>query len=395
MITDGNTANNIGSSTDKVGKSLLGDDADTQSDEGVKEALESAPVEDVKPLAQILASGSLELPSDTESPDFTAALIALRPLYATRTEFNFMVCDQLALRGVAPNGLNVRNAGRWGNPAAVGADVKAWYAALAARLTAEHARIPEAVKRGANALLEQLWNLAQESSIAPARKQIELLAEDLKQAQDERDRNADLASTRESELRALEQQTAHTESELRAQLAAALGQVEELRAQVRQLQSSIAQAALNHQVELRTQAERYEAQLLAQRQAHDALVREHATELQAAQAALLRERERFDESAKTHALLVDQFRQDIKEGGHRLDKALEASAMANAQADEIRSQITEASIAKARIEQQLAQTQQDVTRLRDRNAQLEQQIVEMKNKAEERLDGSSNEGAKP
>jgi hypothetical protein len=380
MTTDNNPADNTEPSADGQDPQRV-----STAEHGAEvEIADKAPEPDVpgelKSPPQILASISLELPADTESPDFVAALVALRPLYATRTEFNFMVCDQLALRGVAPNGLNVRNAGRWGNPAAVGADVKAWYAALSARLSAEHAHIPEAVKRGANALFEQLWSLAREATIGPARLQIQQLAEDLQSALVERDNTAAMLSRREDELQALAQQSAQTESDLRGQLLSAHTEIEDLRGQVHQLQASIAQAALTHQVELRTQAARYEAQLLAQREAHDAQLREHGSELQAAQAALLRERERSDEIARAHALQVDQFRQDIKEGGHRLDKALEASSLAKAQADDLRAQLTQASIANVRIEQQLAQSQQEAVALRERYARLELELTELQKK---------------
>lgn len=161
---------------------------------------DAADVETGKP--QLFAAVSLELGPDPESLEFAEGLQQLRPLYEHRQTFNFMVCDQLALRGLPPNGKNVLTAGRWGTASAVAADVRAWYTGLAARLTADHARIPEALKRGANSLLEQMWNLVLEAYTAPATEKICDLEGSLQATRAELEQARSAASDAREEMRA-------------------------------------------------------------------------------------------------------------------------------------------------------------------------------------------------
>lgn len=301
-----------------------------------------------------LESASLDLPSDPEGPDFSAALQVLRPLYENRTSFNFMVCDQLAMRGVPPNGRNVQIASRWGNPAAIGADVKAWYAGLSTRLSSEHAKIPEAVKRGANGLFEQMWSLVLKAVQEPAQERINALHAELQgsivELANAKERNEALATlAEETRLEGMK-----VADELKDKLSSAAVRVEVLDAQVRSLNDSISQAAVEHQRELRVVSAKYEEQMLGERRSHQDDLRRAAEDLAQANGLISKERDRLDAAAREHALAVDRFRQDVKEANQRADAAVLATAQAKGQVETLKDQVSAAEIRVARIEQERA-----------------------------------------
>lgn len=308
-----------------------------------------------------LESASLDLPSDPEGPDFSAALQGLRPLYENRTSFNFMVCDQLAMRGVPPNGRNVQIASRWGNPAAIGADVKAWYAGLSTRLSSEHAKIPEAVKRGANGLLEQMWSLVLKAVQEPAQERINELHAELQgsivELANAKERNEALATlAEETRLEGIK-----VADELKDKLSSAAVRVEVLDAQVRSLNDSISQAAVEHQRELRVVSAKYEEQMLGERRSHQDDLRRAAEDLAQANGLINKERDRLDAAAREHALAVDRFRQDVKEANQRADAAVLATAQAKGQVETLKDQVSAAEIRVARIEQEHAAERANLT----------------------------------
>ncbi len=100
------------------------------------------------------------LPDDVDSPQFAEGLRLLKDTFADRTSFNHFVCDELARRGISPNGANVLKYGRWGQGVAVAADVRSWFAHVSRRLSARHANIPDICQQQFNALGEQFWALA-------------------------------------------------------------------------------------------------------------------------------------------------------------------------------------------------------------------------------------------
>lgn len=298
---------------------------------------------------------SVDLPADPESIEFAHALQALKPLFGSRTEYNFMVCDQLALRGMAPNGLNVRKAGSWGNPVAVGADVKTWYTALSARLSSEHAKIPEAAKRSANSLFEQLWTLATASVGQP-------ILDQLKQAQD-LIREQSEASSQEIENLRRELDIARGDHDAaKQQLEQARKEIfgletahQDLSSEVNTLGRSIAQAALDHEHEKR-EIERAHAVVLDRlRTVASEAAASHAKELSAVQAQIQAERDRSDQAAKAHALAIDGFRQDLRRAVDRGDKALEDLAQERMTVNSLREQVSNAVVEKAGLERRLSE----------------------------------------
>lgn len=337
-------------------------------------------------------AAAADLPADPESIEFAQALQALKPLFGSRTEYNFMVCDQLALRGMSPNGLNVRKAGSWGAPVAIGADVKAWYTALSARLSSEHAKIPEASRRSANSLLEQLWTLAQEGVGSP-------LAEKLAEAETalatERDAHLTAMATTQQEHRAelesLRQAAAEAANELnslhvdisqtRADLADTRRDNEALVAEVATLRSSIAEAALTHEREKREMAQAHEVAMQGLRAEAKDAAQEHARSEAALREQLAAERTRLDEASKAHALTLDGFRQDLRAAMQRGDQALAANAQEKAVASELREQLASATVERSKLERQASDAKDALERSRQHVQELDAELDNLKKAA--------------
>ena len=141
-----------------------------------------------------LNPANLSLPADASAPEFTDQLQALRSQFEDRTSFNFMVCDELARRGIPPNSNSVLKVSKWGSSNSVASDVRAWYASLARRLQASHANIPDAARTRANQLFEQLWTLALSLSVEPFTQRIR---ETQELAQKTESQRAQLAAVRD------------------------------------------------------------------------------------------------------------------------------------------------------------------------------------------------------
>ncbi|MDO9099662.1 MAG: DNA-binding protein [Caldisericota bacterium] len=307
------------------------------------------------PFAQdMLETASLDLPADPDAPEFSAALQLLRGQYTDRTAYNFMVADQLAKRSVSPNGLNVRLAGKWGNANAVTADVRAWYAGLAKRLSANHAKVPEAVQRGANTLLEQMWTLVTTAVQEPALQQINALQAELSAATEKLASANQRMEVLTEEFEVAKAEGARVAEDLQTQLQSSTAHVVDLASQVNQLRESISQAAIEHQQELRAQAARYEEQMLAERRAHQDEVRAAAADLAAANGRINQERDRLDAAAREHALAIDRYRQDVKEANQRAEAAAVATRQAGEQIDALKDQIATGAIREARAQQDFA-----------------------------------------
>lgn len=346
---------------------------------------EAAAVESGNP--QLFAAVSLELGPDPESLEFAEGLQQLRPLYEHRQTFNFMVCDQLALRGLPPNGKNVLTAGRWGTASAVAADVRAWYTGLAARLTADHARIPEALKRGANSLLEQMWNLVLEAYTAPATEKIRDLEGSLQAARAELEQAHSAAADAREEMRAAQVESARVEAELKSQLALANDDVARLRAEVARLQASIAEAAMQHERDRKELEQLHRERVDAIERAHSEVIARHLSDLANLQSNLERERERNEEQTRAHALAIDGFRQDVRDAHRRADAAQAQAAKEKARADEKVDELSQAELRAARAEMltselrsSLARLEQEGASLRDENQRIrtESQALQIK-----------------
>lgn len=104
----------------------------------------------------------------------------VRPAFGrSRAQFSFAVCEALAAAGIAPNAYNVLRTGKWGNNKSVNADVKAWYQTLSNRLKALESSIPLPARRQANVLLEQIFGIAEESSRQKMAETLRPLEEEL------------------------------------------------------------------------------------------------------------------------------------------------------------------------------------------------------------------------
>jgi chromosome segregation ATPase len=329
--------------------------------EATAEADESGTAEVRAPFSSLLDPARLDLPADPDSPEFSAALQQLRAQYSERSAYNFMVADQLAKRGVAPNGMNVRLAGKWGNANAVTSDVKAWYAGLAIRLSEEHAKVPEAVRRGANDLIEQMWSLLTQAVQEPATKRLLALEQELAgtiaQLTEERKHAEKLAL----DVQAIADEAAEKIASSEREISSLTAKANELSEQVTQLRDSISQAALTHQQEMRAQASNYETQMLAERRALQEEVRTAAAETAAANARVQQERNRLDAAMQSHALTIDKFRQDMKEANQRADAAATATARAMEQIDTLKDQLASASIREARQQQEFSVERADLS----------------------------------
>lgn len=313
----------------------------------------------------------VDLPADPESLEFSQSLQNLKHLFGSRTEYNYMVCDQLALRGVAPNGLNVRRAGSWGAPVAVGADVKAWYTALSSRLSSEHAKIPEAAKRSANSLFEQLWALAAESIGKPldeqltaerqaVKEQSEAFAQEIEHLR----RELDIA---QGNFQEAQQHIDQAKKEIEG-----LETVrQDLVSEVDMLGRSISQAALEHE-QARRELERSHNQAIERMRASaEAAAAVQAKEIEQARAQVQAERDRADQAARSHALAIDGFRQDIRRAVERGDKAMEEAAQERAAASSLRERLAASNLEKAALEQKLSRLGADLSALQQAVSQLE------------------------
>lgn len=310
------------------------------------------------------------LPSDANSLEFATAIQALHSQFESRSEFNFMVADQMALRGVPPNGKNVLSVGRWGNSAAVQSDVRAWYTALANRLSSEQASIPDAAKRAANNLFEQLWVTAQSNAAEPLRKAVADLQECQAILSTTRTAMATAESTHVGEIQSLTAQLV-AERDKRTQandeLLSAREMLDASNMQVVALNASISQAAMEHARERNAWAleqssltgalalansqmtglQEQKAELLQFKQ-------KAAARLEAVEEALSNERTRSDSAARSHALAVDQFREDVKEANKRADAAHQAIEDVKTQLSQTKDLLARASIETAKLMQELA-----------------------------------------
>ena len=324
-----------------------------------------------------LDDASLSLPKSPNDPAFSERLQGLRRQFGdNRTEFNFMVCDALAQRGVAPNSNNVIKAGRWGSTGTAASDVRAWYAGIARRLAASQSRIPDAARGRANELIEQLWLMANELTAAPLNADIERLRQETAQSHDAAMQATHQMGAMQAEVGALKAKLT-TALEQSARLEASL-QVAQLAhtQEVSRLQFVASEVALTHKHELRQAEQAFAADLDAARQA--------------AAAALSAEQERFTAAAKTHegaltslrgeiarlqdqidterkkiAMVLDQSRQDVREANARADQADQRATSERAEQNRLRDLNATAGIELARAEMQRDQAQEALRKMQE------------------------------
>lgn len=310
------------------------------------------------------------LPPDPATPEFGAGVQALRPYFPERTAYNEMVCDQLAFRGVAPNGQNVLDTGKWGTKRDVGADVRGWYAKLSARLADGDAKIPETAKREANQLIEQLWSLACQAAAAPLQGELDALRQKLLDAekahaadQQEWQSQRDALSEQVESLSAAADALRAEAEVLSAKSAADAGRIVELN-------RLIADKALEHQSQI-SEIERSHSAKVEQLQAQAAEAQGALHQQnQQLQGLLREERARVDSLSRQHALAIDAFRVDLRSANERADRALQNIEGERTTGNGLREQLSSAAIEQAK-------STQEIGHLRERLAEMEKTLAEV------------------
>jgi len=308
------------------------------------------------------------LPLDASEEELRATVRSLRQHFEHRTEYNAMVADMLATRGVAPNGANVLATGGWGNSSSAAADIKLWYAGLAARLSAGHAQIPDAARRTANGLIEQLWGLALQCTQQP----LVALSNDLEatknQASHAEHGRQDAIAQVERLTLAMDQQAsdaAARESELKDQIATRQREIDGLYNQVTELRDSIAKEALQHHQALqRLKDDHHQViqRLTAEQQraasevkiAHEQALSTLQSKLDGARYEVNDKIQQIDDLRRQQMLTLDSYRQDIKLATARADKAQQETERVRGLLDDVRAQLASATVEKALLEQRLA-----------------------------------------
>lgn len=330
---------------------------------------ETAPAAEPVPTAMgDIFSSVVTLPSDPSSVEFRHAIQALRSNFEDRLAYNSMICDQLAMRGVAPGASNVLDVGAWGTKSAVIADVRIWYACLSARLSAQHASIPEVARRQANQLLEQLWSLAAQTAMEP----YDALQKDMVSMQSSLDLQIqeanELRQRHEAQLQQMQAAIEAGKSDLRSARAALEEAQDALSVRdqrVNELKNSIASAALAHRDALLEQGRVHAAEV---RRAQEATALERAAlvaERDRLSGELVRQRDGFEarlatkehqsrEDAKAHALALDRARQDVREANTRADAKMTEAVKLREEAFALREQISQLQVASAKIDMELA-----------------------------------------
>ena len=231
----------------------------------------------------------LRLPPDWQSEEFVEGLASIRATQfgsGERTLFNFLVCEELAKRGESPNSANVLRCGRWGSSVAVAADVRAWYSRLASDLASRQPEIPDGARRAANALLEQMWDIAYVHARSPLVNELEAVKAAL-----------------EAERQALKERTATLE-----QLQIAYGAVAE---QARALQGQVDEARRVHEIDLQS-AEKHVQAMQSAAAEKERMFHEQLTA----------ERQRFDQMAQRHEAAMAQAQHSHRESVERVERQL-------------------------------------------------------------------------
>lgn len=314
-----------------------------------------------------LFSSLVALPSDPSSVDFRQAIQALRSNFEERQAYNNMVCDQLAMRGLPPNGSNVLDVGGWGTKSAVVADVRNWYAALALRLSAQHAAIPEAARRQANQLFEQLWSLAVQTAMDP----YTALQQDMVGLQARLDLQTqeanELRRRHDTQLQQMQVASDEGKSELRsvrAALEVAQNAVSLRDQRVSELEHSISIAALAHRDALLEQGRAHAAEVSRVQEAaslervalvaeRDRLGEELARQRVAYDARSATKEDQAREDAKAHALALDRARQDVREANARADAKMAEAGKLREEIYSLREQISQLQVVNAKLEMEM------------------------------------------
>lgn len=303
------------------------------------------------------------LPDDPDSTQFQAAIADLKPLYSDRRSFNFMVCDNLAMRGRRPHTDLVLRIARRGNKADVATDVDAWYSGLHARFAVQRMGIPEAVRVQANSVFEKLWSIACSEIALPLQGQI------------------DAASSRESALAnelALVRDRAQA---LEASHAEATAASAEQLARLAMERDDLVRAAKEREQELTSRIESLTSQASDERNALTARLEQERLRHQeeAASAAQLLQRT-LEELSQARARIDSMVRESNELARARaLSQAEEAVALRQAQSEAVaaREHLAESQIQQARLEARSVAAVERVEQLQSTIADLRQQVAHL------------------
>lgn len=329
---------------------------------------------DALPGLELYAHSPADLPADPESLEFIARLKELKKSYRNRPSFNFMVCDELARRRIAPNGSTVLRIGKWGSAGDVHGDVSDWYGALSQALDRSRAKIPPQAMASANALFEQLWTIASQQAVAPYQERIEELTKKLANAEAVLSETTERATSLADELgnltRAHAEVTARADS-LQGVIDAQLLEHETARLEWERTGAIQMEAAALRLEECRAAAERREEELRVR--AHEAQTQQ-AEDARSYREAVARLSDEISAVRMDAAQQVDRARQDTKDANSRAHAADERVSQARAVEAELRDQIASAAVESARREMVLsakeAQTQELLAKIDEIQAEL-------------------------
>lgn len=307
--------------------------------------------------------GQLATIESVDAPEFSQAFSAQRTVYEAqglpRQQFNAMVCDEMARRGVTPTAAAVLRLGRWGSTGHVVEDVSKWYASLAQRLSVRHAHIPDPVQHQASKLFEALWDLAATQIAAPLREQLQAQ----KAAFDEEclRLKAEIAlTTAAADKRAQDQAQvigalSQDLQQARQELEAKDGQNSALSQDLGKSQTSLEvaeRALVAAQQDYMRRASDAQAKALAEQEATQAV---HDAVVQGLQAQIARLEADVAHQRKDAALAIDQARQDARDANKRADASQGSVDALLAEASGLKDRLSEQTIEMARLQRDLAQ----------------------------------------
>jgi len=305
----------------------------------------------------------VNLPKDANSEAFRSAIQVARQYFRTRRNFNLMVCEQLAMRAITPTTALVLEIGKWGSKAHVASDVEDWRTQLANRLDTAQAKIPEAVRKQANDLLESIWNLAAQVTASPlkaAAERMEALQRDLIRTTQESQSHQATISQLEAEIQRLHLQTTQHQATIDSQrqkyetLAAdKLAEAAHLNQTIQSLHQTVAdlqREVIERTESLRDQHAHETADLLKRLEDSQTQHIQLANQLQSVQAA---HDQRLQDVQESGASRLDRLQSDLRE-------ALALAARSTEDADLARRTVASETEAKTLLRIQLAKLQQKV-----------------------------------
>jgi hypothetical protein len=267
----------------------------------------------------------------------------------SRSDFNARVCDMLAAAGMPPTGALVLQVGRWGTSADVQADVRAWFASLAKEKEDYEMHIPAPARRRARELIEQLFELANQSSQMRLEERLAPIQEELTKALAHSEGLMERVTQVQSQMHEERAGHAKAANEAQASMEAARLRFEDAQALAAKLAQDLQEErehVQEHQVQIRT----LHASLAARERDHErelAAVRHDLAQAQTQAAEqLLLAQQNAEKDRRTLMLKMDEERTQHNE----LVKTLTADSMqARQRTENLLTEVSELTLQKSRL----------------------------------------------